>query len=64
MTHLEEERKKLIEEDHTMIRYPYKDEIRKFLIPIHSMIPNFNNLSPKRIPEDRAKSLGYLRDSD
>ena len=49
-------RKKLIEEDHTMIRYPYKDEIRKYLIPDHPMIPSINNdnLSPKRTPEDRA----------
>ena len=65
-THLEEERKRLIEEDHTMIRYPYKDEIRKYLIPDHPMIPSINNdnLSPKRTPEDRAYSPGYLQDSD
>ena len=64
-THLEEERKKLIEDDHAMIRNPYNDEIRKYLIP-DSMISNFNNdsLSPKRTPEDRAKSPGYLKDSD
>ena len=65
-TYLEEERKKLIEEDQAMIRFPYNDEIRKYLIPDHSMIPSFNNdnLSPKRTPEDRAKSPGYLQDSD
>ena len=54
-THMEEERKRLIEEDHTMIRYPYNDGIRKHLTLGHSMTPSINidNLSPKRTPEDR-----------
>ena len=56
MSHLEEVRKKLIEEDHTMIRYPYYDGIRKHLTLGHSMTPSIkiDNLSPKRTPEDRA----------
>ena len=55
-SYLEEEGKILVEEDHTMIRHPYKDGIRKHLTLGHSMTPSINidNLSPKRTPEDRA----------
>ena len=64
--HSEKPRKKLLKPDHPMVLNSNNDEQRIHTNPDHAMIPSTNNdiSTPKRTPEDRAKSPNYYKNRD
>ena len=65
-TQSEKLRKKPLKPDHPMILNSNNDELRIYTNPDHAMIrSNNNNIStPKRTPEDRAKSQNYYKNGN
>ena len=64
--HSEKSRKKLLKPDHPMILNSNNDELRTHTNPDHAMIPStkIDILTPKRTPEDRAKSPNYYKNGN